>query len=84
MHVQAEAVLRLFNDRKMNKRHRALFERTANELVRLAYACLIFVDAKWHLMACRFNFPMHLTMFNTLLDCMEQVCLVHMHACTIE
>jgi hypothetical protein len=74
MVLQAEAVLRLFCDRQLDRQHRALFERTVDALVTLAWNCLIFVDAKWHLMACRYNFPMHLSNYNTLQDCMEQVC----------
>jgi len=85
--MQTEDYLRLFSDRSLNKDDRQLFEDTANRLAQLAYDCLIWVDTKWHLIACRYNFPMQLTLFNTLSDCMEQVSgrqPVHawyMHAC---
>ena len=77
--MQAEAVLRMFNDRKLDKSNRDLFEKALDRLADLAYECMIFVDSKWHLIACRYNFPMHLTMFNTVLDCMEQVSCSEIH-----
>jgi hypothetical protein len=73
VHSQTEDYLRIFSDRKLTKEHRLLFEGVANQLAKLAYDCLLWVDSKWHLIACRFNFPMHLSFYNTLLDCMEQV-----------
>jgi hypothetical protein len=71
--MQAEATLRLFSDRNTSREHRQHLETVTSALTQLAYDCSIWVDPKWHLLGCRFNFPMHLSMFGGLSDCMEMV-----------
>lgn len=70
---QAEVVLRLFSDRNTSRDHRQRYQEAANALAQYAYDATVWVDPKWHLIACRYMFPMHMTMYGGLSDCMEMV-----------